>query len=332
MPSSGFPPANPDGTWFGERMTTFPQRTPFPSTDVVVVTDAGLETWLSFDRGIDLPAFAAYPLAETAAGRAALDEYYRHYLGIASTLGTAVVLDAPTWRANPDWAETLGHDRARLRELIHASVDAVHRLRIDWSGEQPFLVGGAVGPRGDGYELDATMDAATAASYHAFQIDAFADTPIDVVTAMTLGYAEEAIGVTRAAQQAGLPVVVSFTVETDGTLPSGMALADAIDATDQASGGYPTHYMVNCAHPTHFAHVFAEDAPWVSRVRGLRANASSLSHAELDEALELDRGDPQDLAGRYLELRALLPSFHVVGGCCGTDHHHVEAIARAICA
>ena len=311
-------------------MTTPEQRTPFPSPDTVVLTDAGLETWLSFDCGIELPAFAAYPLAGTTDGRAALTEYYGHYLRIAASLGAAIVLEAPTWRANPDWAATLGHDRARLTELITASVDVVHRLRAGWDSDQPFLIGGAVGPRGDGYRLDATMGADAATSYHSFQIDAFVPTPVDVVTAMTLGYVEEAIGIARAAQHAGLPVVIAFTVETDGTLPSGMALADAIDATDQATDGYATHFMVNCAHPTHFAHLFGGAAPWTSRIGGVRANASSLSHAELDEALELDRGDPDQLAAAYMELRALLPSLHVVGGCCGTDHHHVEAIARAV--
>ena len=313
-------------------MTTTARRIPFPSSDTVVVTDGGLETWLSFDRGIDLPAFAAYPLADTDDGRAALAEYYGHYVRIASTLGTALVLDAPTWRANPDWAATLGHDRSRLGQLIAACVDVVHSLRASWTGAQPFLIGGAVGPRGDGYRIDTRMEPDAAASYHSFQIEAFATTPVDVVTAMTLGYAEEAIGIARAAQQAKLPVVIAFTVETDGTLPSGMALGDAVDATDQATNGYPSHYMVNCAHPTHFPHLFADAPSWMSRIGGIRANASSLSHAELDEALELNRGDPEALASAYLELRDLLPALQVVGGCCGTDHHHVEAIGRAVCA
>ena len=243
-------------------MAQAPKRTPFPSTDTVVVTDAGLETWLLFDRGIDLPAFAAYPLADTTDGRAALEEYYGHFVRIAASVDAAIVLDAPTWRANPDWAATLGHDRARLNELIAASVDVVDRARKGWSGVQPFLVGGAVGPRGDGYRLDALMDPDTAADYHSFQINALAGTPADVVTAMTLGYVEEAIGIARAAEHAGLPVVIAFTVETDGRLPSGMSLADAITITDQATNSYPTHYMVNCAHPTHFAHLFADAAPW----------------------------------------------------------------------
>jgi homocysteine S-methyltransferase len=313
-------------------MTNPAVRTALPSTDTVVVTDAGLETWLLFDRGIELPSFAAYPLAGTDEGRAVLTEYYEHYVRIAASLGAAIELDAPTWRANPEWAETLGHDRDRLRELIGASVDVVREVRDGWTGDQPFLIGGAVGPRGDGYRIDAAMDAAEAASYHSFQIDAFATTPVDVVTAMTLCYADEAIGIARAAERAGLPVVISFTVETDGLLPSGMPLGEAVEATDEATGASPVHYMVNCAHPSHFAHVFGEGGGWQSRIGGIRANASSLSHAELDEALELDRGDPDDLAARYRELQELLPALHVVGGCCGTDHHHVEAIATAVCA
>jgi homocysteine S-methyltransferase len=295
----------------------------------VVVTDAGLETWLVFDRGIDLPAFAAYPLAATLEGRALLAEYYGHYAEIARSVDAAVLLDAPTWRANPDWAETLGHDRAALSELIAAAVGVVADVRRGWTSDQPFLIGGAVGPRGDGYVIGTTMDADTAADYHSFQITAMASAGVDVVDALTLGYVDEAVGITRAAEAAGLPVVISFTVETDGRLPSQMSLGEAIEQTDAATNGYVTHFMVNCAHPTHFAHVLDRTAPWASRLGGLRANASRLSHAELDEMVELDTGDPDDLAARYVDLRASLPNLHVLGGCCGTDHRHVAAIAAA---
>ena len=313
-------------------MTTTTSRIPFPSVDTLVVADAGLETWLLFDRGFELPSFAAYPLAGTEEGRAALTDYYSNFVKIAASLGTALVLDAPTWRANPDWAATLGHDRQQLAELIAASVDVVHQVRAAYPDGHPFLVSGAVGPRGDGYVVGDAMDADTAAWYHSFQIEALASTPVDVVTAMTLSYVDEAIGIARAAERAGLPAVIAFTVETDGNLPSGMPLGQAIEATDEATGGYPVHYMINCAHPTHFAGVLAGAGSWTTRLGGLRANASSLSHAELDEALELDRGDPADLAARYRELRDQLASLHVIGGCCGTDHHHVDAIANALCA
>lgn len=304
-------------------------RTPFPTTDTFVVTDGGLETWLLFDNGVDLPAFAAYPLAGTPEGRKLLTEYYAHYVHIAEAKDAALVLEAPTWRANPEWAATLGHDLAALKALIGDAVGVIDALRQTWNGSQPFLVGGTVGPRGDGYRIDAAMSADEAADYHSFQISCFTETPIDVVTAMTICYTNEAIGITRAAQRAGLPVVISFTLETDGRLPSGMSLGEAVETTDAATGGYPTHYMINCAHPSHFDHALEGAGAWVLRVGALRANASMLSHAELDEATELDAGDPVDLAARYVALRSLLPSLHVVGGCCGTDHRHVDAIATA---
>jgi homocysteine S-methyltransferase len=292
----------------------------------LVVTDAGLETWLLFDRGVDLPAFAAYPLAGTDKGRALLTEYYGYYAAIAEAAGAATVLEAPTWRTNPDWAATIGHDRTELAALIDASVAVVEGVRTGWHNPQPFLVGGAIGPRGDGYRVDVAMTVAEAKAYHRFQIDCLADTTVDVATAMTICYIEEAIGIALAAKQAGLPVVISFTVESDGRLPSGTALGEAIEATDAATDGYPVHYAINCAHPTHFEHVL--DGAWTSRIGALRANASAKTHAELDEALELDRGDCRDLAIRYSNLRRLLPSLHVIGGCCGTDHRHVEAIVR----
>lgn len=133
----------------------------------------------------------------------------------------------------------------------------------------------------------------------------------------------------RAARAAGMPVVISFTLETDGHLPSGQSLAEAIRETDAATDGAPAYYMINCAHPSHFRDRLAEGSDWRSRIRGLRANASRLSHAELDEATELDEGNPDELGADYRELRLLLPELAVFGGCCGTDHRHVEAIARA---
>jgi len=310
-------------------MSPSPDLPSWPSPDTLVITDGGLETWLVFDHGIDLPAFAAYPLVATPEGRALLSEYYGYYAEIAQLIDAAVLLDAPTWRANPDWAATLGHDRAALAELIAAAVAVVDDVRADWTGSQPFLVGGAVGPRGDGYRIESTMDVDTAADYHSFQVSAMAAAGIDVVDALTMGYLDEAVGITRAAEEAGVRVVISFTVETDGRLPSGMSLAEAIEQTDGATNGYVTHFMVNCAHPTHFDHVLDGTAPWAARIGGIRANASQLSHAELDEMVELDSGDPADLAARYVGLRSSLPNLHVLGGCCGTDHRHVAAIASA---
>lgn len=309
--------------------TTTDISAPWHAADTALVTDAGLETWLLFQRGVDLPVFAAYPLVDTHDGRALLGEYYRRYAEIAAGVGAGVVLEAPTWRANPDWAATLGHDRDELARLIDASIELVRRVGDDWTHDAPFVVSGSVGPRGDGYRVDTAMTPDESAAYHSFQIDRMAAAGADVVTAMTMGYVGEAAGVALAAIEAGVPVVLSFTLETDGRLPSGTSLADAIAETDELTGAAPLHYMLNCAHPTHFEHVLDGSAPWASRIGGLRANASTLSHAELDEMVELDAGDPVDLAERYVDLRATLPALRVIGGCCGTDDRHVEAIAAA---
>jgi S-methylmethionine-dependent homocysteine/selenocysteine methylase len=296
----------------------------------VHLTDGGVETCLIFDDGLDLPDFASYPLLADPAGRRALEQYFEQYIAIAERDGVGIVLETPTWRANPDWAARLGDG---LDVLEAANRDAVGLL-VELRGRHeragiPIVISGCIGPRGDGYQPGELMDVDQARAYHAVQIRTFAETEADLVTAITMNYPAEAIGIVEAARAAGMPVVISFTVETDGRLPTGGSLGDAITAVDAATGSYPAYYMINCAHPSHFAEVLSGDASWTKRVRGLRANASRLSHAELDEATELDTGDPEELAGLYAGLRQHQPQLTVLGGCCGTNHRHVDAISRA---
>jgi homocysteine S-methyltransferase len=307
-------------------MTT--HTNPFPLHGAVI-TDAGLETWLLFQKGIDLPGFAAYPLVGTDDGRRLLQQYYGGFVDIAVRHGAGLQLEAPTWRASPDWAATIGHDRAELARYIDLSMELIAGIKSGWAGSGRCILGGVVGPRGDGYRIESTMTADEAADYHSFQIDRLAAAGAEVISAITMGYAEEAIGVAEAARAAGLPAVISFTLETDGRLPSTMALDEAIDAVDAATDGLPLHYLINCVHPTHFDTVPDGGTAWTDRIGGLRANASRLSHAELDVMTELDDGDPFDLAARYVALRAQMPAMRVIGGCCGTDHRHVAAIADA---
>ena len=191
------------------------------------------------------------------------------------------------------------------------------------------VINGVLGPRGDGYRADKQMDATEAEHYHRAQIETFGDTEADMVSAVTMTYSAEAVGIARAAKACGLPVVISFTVEVDGRLPSAETLAEAIEEVDEATSGAPAYYMVNCAHPTHLGNLPVIDAPWRDRVRGFRANASVLSHAELDAATELDPGDPAELGRQYRTLRGQMPRLSVLGGCCGTDHRHIAAICEA---
>lgn len=172
------------------------------------------------------------------------------------------------------------------------------------------------------------MSVEEAEGYHSHQAGVLASAGPDMLTAITMTNAPEAVGVTRAARALGMPVAISFTVETDGRLPTGDRLADAVTAVDAATGGYPAYYMINCAHPDHFSSSLEEGAAWTTRVRGVRANASRLSHAELDAMTELDVGDPAELAALHRGLRERFPNLTVMGGCCGTDLRHVAAIAE----
>jgi S-methylmethionine-dependent homocysteine/selenocysteine methylase len=174
------------------------------------------------------------------------------------------------------------------------------------------------------------MSVAEAQLYHFEQAAVFAGTDADMIGAFTMNYVEEAVGIALACKALQMPLALSFTVETDGKLPSGQALADAIERVDAESGDYPVYYMINCAHPTHFESVLDELGAKRGRVRGLRANASRRSHAELDSCTDLDAGDPAELGREYRALQGKLPALTVVGGCCGTDHRHVAAIAQAL--
>jgi len=306
-------------------------RTRLPHVDEhLFLTDGGLETTLIYHEHVELTHFAAFPLLDRPDGKAVLDRYFDRYVGLAHEAGTGVVLESVTWRANPAWGAKLGYDARALDEIQRRAIVQLVDIRGRYeSAQTPIVISGNVGPRGDGYRADAAMSAAEAADYHDAQVRTFSGTDADMVAGFTMTYAEEAIGVAAAAKASGMPVALSFTVETDGRLPSGEPLGDAIMRTDAATGAYPAYYMINCAHPSHFGAVLARGEAWRHRVRGLRANASKRSHAELDALNDLDDGDPDELAADYRALLPLLPRLAVVGGCCGTDHRHVGAIGRA---
>src|SRR5262245_401900 len=293
------------------------------------LTDGGIETTLIFHRGLDLPDFAAFVLLDDEQGIEELRRYYEPYLALAREEGTGFVLESPTWRASPRWAEGLGYSADRLDRINRRAIELMVELRdANADAVGPIVISGCIGPSDDGYNPKELLSADEAQAYHSTQIGTFAKTEADMVSPITMTYPEEAIGVARAAAGAGLPCAISFTVETDGRLPNGEELGAAIERTDAETDSYPAYYMVNCAHPTHFEGVL-DGSAWTQRIAGLRANASTMSHAELDEAEELDAGDPDDLARRYAGLRERLPRLCVVGGCCGTDERHVAAIATA---
>jgi len=295
----------------------------------IFLTDGGIETTLIFHEGLDLPSFAAFHLLQDAQGTEALRRYFAQHASIARQHGVGFILESATWRASADWGDRLGYSQQALAEANRKAIALLHELRLSLETDcTPMVISGCVGPRGDGYNPGAIMSPAEAEAYHAVQIGTFAATEADLVTAITMTNTNEAIGVTRAAMAAGMPVVISFTVEIDGKLPTGQSLREAIQEVDAATGRAPAYYMINCAHPSHFEAVLDGQA-WMDRLRGIRANASKRSHTELDEATDLDDGDPIELSQQYRDLRARFSQINVLGGCCGTDHRHIEHIGAA---
>ena len=308
--------------------TTLPHQ-----SDDLFLTDGGLETTLVFHEGFDLPCFAAFDLFKEEKGYAAIQNYYRRYLEIAKNYKTGFILESPTWRANPDWIKKIGYPETAIKTVNEEAIEMLVHLKNEFKNEvNKILISGCIGPRGDGYQPGNKMTADEARAYHSAQIEVFSHTAVDMVSAMTMNYVEEAIGVTLAANAFKLPVVISFTVETDGKLPSGMSLGEAIGQVDASAGEPPLYFMINCAHPEHFQKELEDgrNEGWISRIKGLRANASCKSHAELDESIELDRGNPGELGDAHKNLKHTFSHLNVFGGCCGTDEEHVLQIAGQV--
>jgi S-methylmethionine-dependent homocysteine/selenocysteine methylase len=306
-------------------------RTLTPLTDGYYLTDGGLETALIFHHGIELPHFAAFALLNHPDGRRALSDYYRPYLDIARTYDLNFVLETPTWRANRDWGYKLGYGDRDLKEINRKAVAFVRGLKsANEEGSSHIALSGNIGPRGDGYAVEKAMTPEEAKAYHFPQIKTFFEEGVDLVTALTINYTDEAVGIVLAAQEVDVPCVISFTVETNGRLPGGETLQEAIERTDRLTDSFASHFMINCAHPEHFEGVLSEEGLWKRRIRGIRANASTKSHKELDESQTLDSGDRELLAAGYQEIMQLLPEVKVFGGCCGTDHSHIDLICGSL--
>lgn len=299
------------------------------NTEQPFLTDGGFETWLFFQQGFEAPEFAALVLMDDEDARSAMRQYFDRFLTMAYEARTGFVLDTNTWRGCFNWGPKLGRTTEDMRRLNKDAVSLAKDIRAAWQSRvSPILLNGVVGPAGDGYAPGEVPDIQTAYALHRPQIETLSQAGVDMISAITMTNISEATGIVRAAAEQSLPVVISFTVETDGRIPTGETLGDAISAVDAATNAAPIYYMVNCAHPEHFHQTIATGQDWVTRIGGIRANASRLSHAELDEAEILDDGDPEEFGKLHADLAAILPNLRVVGGCCGTDHRHIGYVSR----
>jgi len=305
-------------------------RTALPQlTESTFLTDGGLETTLIFNQGIDLPHFASFDLLMNEDGRKVLQKYYQNYIAISKPNCKGFLLEAATWRANPDWIEKMGYSLNQMDFINRTAIQDLEIIRNNHEKENfKMPISACIGPRGDGYSPKNKMSVKIAEEYHSFQIKILAETNADLISALTMNYSEETIGIVKAAKKFNIPVVISYTVETGGKLPSGESLEEAIITLDKLTDNYVSYFMINCAHPDHFINVLKSGGNWLNRIGGIRANASTKSHAELDVSETLDEGDKDDLAECYKDLKSLLPNLNVIGGCCGTDHTHMDKICE----
>ena len=292
------------------------------------LTYVGMETDLLFTEGVDLPGFATYPFLETEKGRALLKQYIQNLIEVARKFDLGVILESHTWVANRDRGVAIGYTPATLKDRNIQSIEFLVTAREAF-GDLPTLISANVGPRADAYAPSEQMSADQAEEYHSEQIGTLAKTEADLISGYTMAYPEEAIGMVHAAQKLKIPIVIAFTVETDGSLPTGLSLGDAIEAVDQSTDGYASYFMINCAHPDHFGQILSK-APWMNRLKGIVANASRCSHEELDESEVLDDGHPEELGQQLANIHRMYPSINILGGCCGTDMRHLACIAKSL--
>ena len=304
-------------------MTKYRQNLPQLGNDIFACY-TGMDTDILYNRGIDLPGFASYPLLSNSKHKNILREYYSGLVDLAREQNVGVILDSVTWAANKDRGAELGYSAEDLKKYNIDAIELIADVRNE-KGDLPTVLSGQVGPRDDGYAPSNLMTTQEAEDYHSEQIEVYSNTEADLVSAFTICYAEEAAGVVRAAQNYEIPVAIALTVETDGRLPTGMSVKEAIEQVDAESNGGALYFLINCAHPDHFTDIF-NDEPWMQRLRGLVANASRCSHAELEVAEELDNGDPKELGAQIGGLREKFSHFNILGGCCGSDLRHMKHI------
>ncbi|CAF4637982.1 unnamed protein product [Rotaria sp. Silwood2] len=299
-------------------------------SDTFFTTEGGLETVLIYEEGVELPDFAAFHLLEDEARCEWIRNYLRSFFNIARKHNVGFISESVTWRANPDWMRKLGYSDQDLISVNRKAIELLSEIRDEYETEKTrIVIDGCIGPRGDGYNPTTIMSAEEAQAYHATQIDVFSKTNADMVSGLTITYPAEAIGIARAAKAVGMPVVISFTLETDGRLPTGQTLKEAIELVDEATQSAPAYYMVNCVHPSHFERALIPDGTWTDRIHGIKGNGSKRSHAELNETKELDQGNPVEFGKDNRALLSKLKNLNIIGGCCGTNHRHIEEICNA---
>lgn len=308
---------------------TLPQLT----SSKLFLTEAGIETTLIYRKNINLPSFSTLPLLSTEEGTENLLSIYQDYINTALTHSTGIVLETRTWRGSPAWASKLGLSTSQVLNLNRAAVTILRDLRHGAeTPSTPIVISGTLGTLQDAYQdSTGTVSITLAQENYRSQVHVLAQEGVDMLSIMTVTNLNEAIAAVTVAREFNLPIHVSFSIETNGRLQGGRTVDDVIREVDHLTESYTTYFGVNCAHPRHIMAALQGVSKEVrSRIGSIRGNASLKSHQELDNTLVLDRGDVSVYVGEFDGLLNILPELKVVGGCCGTDEEHLDALARRV--
>ncbi len=308
-----------------------PSSLPPMGSGEMFLTEGGSETEIMYRHGFELPEFSMLPLLESPLALSALRDEYSQQLDVAAEFGLSFLLTGLDYRASPDWGSKLGYSPSGLADANIASIELLRDIAKGYEEQIPrLLIGGILGPRGDAYSLNQEITAESAEDYHAVQLETLKRADVDFACALTFNNVAESVGALRAANQTGVPLFVSLTLDRSGRLKSGPTLAEAIVEIDaQAGEAAPELYMINCSHPLEYEPAL-ENRDWIKRLRGVRPNASKMEKLALCELGHIEEGDPVELASRLRDLSERYPHMDIFGGCCGTGHKHLREIAKTL--
>lgn len=297
-------------------------------------TEGGTETELMYRHGLGFDHFAAFTLLEDDSATEVVKDMYRRLLEAIAQAGGCALIGGLDYRASPDWAGLLGYAPAGLVDMQRRNIDMLRQVCAPFEDRIPEIrIAGVIGPRGDAYALNETITAEAAEDYHFAQLDLYARDGVDLAWAATINNIPEAVGLSRAAARAGIPVNICFTLTSDHRLRAGPTLAEAVLATDADCGpeARPDSYGVNCSHPLEFEPAL-EPGPWQARLRCFRPNAAAMDKIALCKLNHLEEGDPEELGRQMGALARRFTQADIWGGCCGSWDKHIARIAPAVLA
>lgn len=292
--------------------------------------EGGTETEVMYKHGFSFPHFAVFELLKDTKAVAALKRMYQDYFEVVAKHNMSALVGGLDYRASPDWGALLGYSAEGLADINHQSIEFLRNIAVDYSNNiENILIQGLIGPRGDAYETNHSITEAEAQDYHSVQLQTLKSANVDLATAMTFNNVPESIGVARAAVEADVPLCISLSLDGSSNLNSGPSLAEAITTIDAATDSSVAFFMINCVHPLEYEPALA-DEQWITRIRGVRPNASVMDKLSLCTIGHLEAGNPTELGKQMGDLMQRYPHMDICGGCCGTWDTHLDQIAEDV--